>query len=99
MTNAERFIGDEDLIDTFIEEFNEFVIKNSKNATPLRELIEQFLKQPIKPEEKKPYVIINHCNGEIMEILECELTERELQKYLNDEYIIFQRHKDKWVRL
>lgn len=46
-------------------------------------------------EEKKPYAIINHCNGEIMEILECELTEIELQKYLNDEYIIFQRHKDK----
>lgn len=49
MTNAEVYIGDEDLIDQFIDEFNEFVIKNSKNATPLRELIEQFFKQERKP--------------------------------------------------
>ena len=49
MTNAEKFIGDEDLIDQFIDEFNGFVIKNSKNVTPLRELIEQFFKQERKP--------------------------------------------------
>ena len=49
MTNAEVYIGDEDLIDQFIDEFNEFVIENSKNATPLRELIEQFFKQERKP--------------------------------------------------
>ena len=49
MTNAERFIGDEDLIDTFIDEFNEFVIEHSKEATPLRELMVKFFQnEPYK---------------------------------------------------
>lgn len=66
MTNAERFIGDEDLIDTFIDEFNEFACKQDWDLEYhcLKERLVEFFKQEVKPtltEDER--AILRHLKG------------------------------------
>ena len=51
MTNAERFIGDEDLIDTFIEEFVDYAETKDIDFKYhyLKETLTRFFKASVKP--------------------------------------------------
>ena len=51
MTNAEVYIGDEDLIDQFIDEFNEFACKQDWDLEyhDLKHRLEEFFKQERTP--------------------------------------------------
>lgn len=44
MTNAEIYIGDEDMIDEFIEQFTDFFTEHQDEGTTLKELLVQFFK-------------------------------------------------------
>lgn len=68
MTNAEKYIGDEDLIDEFIEEFNEFACKQDWDLEyhELKVRLVEFFKQPIKPtltEDER--VILRNIKGRL----------------------------------
>ena len=68
MTNAERFIGDEDLIDTFIEEMSGYLFDNLGNYTGTWDNIERtmvgFFQEGVEPtltEDER--VILRNING------------------------------------
>lgn len=71
MTNAEKFIGDEDLIDTFIDEFNEFACKQDWDLEYhcLKERLVEFFKQertPTLTEDER--VILRNINKQFIKI-------------------------------